>query len=268
MRFIAVWLVFHALTTFAAERGLSENVAANNAALLVSVSKGLPGLDIDIAHLKTILAHQSNQFLPPTVLRENDGTTTKISEQLTKLADSVDSRGTLFFYFTGHGAKGLIQVQDRTMKIGEIRKAIEDGRKTWGPLSRLVMMFDSCHSGSLLDPVRGSLPVFSFERPELASSQFLDEVYEEMTKPNREGELPSNYWKNLFVFASARADETCDASGSGSAFTIGLKKGFDKAIATNGTLGELVAVTKAETKGSHPMARFDPASLENEKMIP
>jgi len=233
----------------AAERGFSDNASANNQALLVAVSHGLPGLNIDLTNMQTILSHGVNQFTP-TILNESEGTVSKISAKLTELSKAVDSRGTLFFYFTGHGAKGLIQVKDRTMKIAEIRSAIEAGRVEWGPLKRLVLFFDSCHSGSLLDPLR-------------ASQQLADEVYEALSRPGFR-----NYWANLFVFASARADETCDASAQGSAFTLGVKKGWDKTMAANGTLGDFVKASAQATTGSHPGARFDPASLENEKLTP
>ena len=150
------------------------------------------------------------------------------------------------------------------MKIGEIREAVEQGRakKSSGPLARLVMIFDSCYAGSLLDPLR----LFSQLdlRDERAETEaFVDEVVGTMTRGRAD-----EYWKKLFVFAACRANETSLASGSGSVFTNAMAQAFDEAIGANATMAEFVQKTQEYTHGHHPVARFAPQDLENEKMKP
>lgn len=260
LTFVMLCLAVAGVAT-ANSRGIPENPNANNAALLIPVSHGLPGLGIDIENMKRILGHEANNFAV-TALKDKEGTVSRIATELTRHADSVDSRGTLFFYFTGHGGRGIISAQDRTMRISEIRAAVEEGRKNWGPLKRLVMFFDSCHSGSLLDPLR---PWSWLDNGGFSSQILADSIFEGMSVDENGRE--STYWSSLFVFASARADETCQASGAGSAFTLGVKKGWDKVLAAKGTVGDFVKATQQGTSGSHPVARFEPASLESEKLV-
>jgi hypothetical protein len=156
---------------------------------------------------------------------------------------------------------GGILAQDRVMQISEIKEAISRGREDMPPIARLVLMFDSCFSGSLLDGLRMA-PSFNIE---LASQNFADEVVKAFTPTEREN---SSYWKNLFVFASSQANETSDATSDGSTFTLALKKGFDETLTRNGTIGEWVEKTKEYTHRHHPVERLVPANLSSELMMP
>lgn len=255
LRVLALFLV--CLPSYA---GLPENPQGSNKALLVGVSQGLPGLSYDIDKMKAILSHPANGF-SFEILRDSQGTVANIAKKLTELSEAVDSRGSFLFYFTGHGNKNVVLAQDRTMKITEIRTALEEGRKDWGPMQRLVMMFDSCYSGSLLNPL--ALPFSEFP-PLLAvnhSADMADALFEAFS-PTRNRDT---YWQKLFVVASASANETCEASGTGSAFTNALAKAFDQTIET-GVVSEFISKTKSGTKGSHPTERLEPATINQEKM--
>ena len=240
---------------FALPRGISENPQANNKALLVGVSQGLPGLGIDIDNMKRVLGGATTGFTS-TVLRENEGNVANIKKHLTSLSDSVDSRGSFLFYFTGHGARNVILAQDRTMNISEIRSALEEGRATWGPMRRLILFFDSCHSGSLLDPLFARLRVPPLGPPEYESKRMADEIYSVFSNENKR----DAYWMELFVFASAGANETCEASGSGSAFTNALTAAFDQTVGKK-SVADFISMTKEKTKGSHPTERLVPTAL-------
>lgn len=254
MRRVLIGLLL-ALPCFAEPRGFGESASGNNKALLVGVAQGLPGLGIDIDNMKRILAHETNNFEVTSVLRDKDAPVANIAKYLTQGASAVDSRGSFLFYFTGHGAKNVILAQDRTMQISEIRKALEDGRKDWGPMRRLVLFFDSCHSGSLLDPVY-HFPFAFFDESLWQTKLFVDALEEEFSpRKNRD-----TYWSELFILASALASETCEASGQGSAFTNALTKAFDATV-KSGTIADFIAKTKQGTSGSHPIERLVPPSL-------
>jgi len=241
-------------------RGLVENPEDKNLALIVGVSHGLPGIDIDVDNVKIMASDPSYQYQSKSLL-DSQGTTSAIGKSLTLLAENVGERGTLFFYFSGHGNVGVIYPQDRIMQVKELRTAIEEGRKAHGPLDRLVLMFDSCHSGSLLDPFRAWLQPFSND-PRIQTALFTDEVARVMSKT--EGRAP--YWRKLFVFASSRADETSLAGENGSVFTVAMIKAFEEAMEKDQTIEEFIKNTKKYTEGHHPVARLVPATLASEKM--
>ncbi len=243
------------------ERGLVESAAATNTALLVGVSHGLPGIDIDVKNVETIATDKAYQF-QSFQLNEAQGTQLAVAKELEKTAKLAGTDGSYFFYFSGHGSADNIYLQDGLFSVSKMRLAIEAGRKSVGPLARLVLMFDSCYSGSLLGPFNRLLPKLATYDPTTASSVLADRVASEFIGRNRA------YWKKLFVFASSRADETSLAGDEGSIFTVALKKAYDETMLTNGTMREWIEKTKTYTEGHHPVERLEPSSLYDEKMDP
>lgn len=241
-------------------RDLVTDPAGKNQLLVVGVPGGLTGIDKDLKMVEEIGANPAYNFIS-TKLWSSQGTVANVAQELTKLSTHALDTGTMFFYYSGHGSRGSISLKDRSMKISEIRQALEKGREGLGPVSRLVMMFDSCYSGSLVDPLRKLLnPLFEKED----SAQFAENVMEEFKNSQRD----SDYWKSLFVFASSRASETSNAGSEGSEFTVALKKAFLETLKGQGTMAEWVIKTKEYTQGHHPVERFSPVDLANEKLIP
>ena len=245
------------------ERGLSEDKNAKNVLFSVGVSHGLPGIDLDVNNAVKMATDSAFNFQANTMMDEK-GTTANIASKMTEYASQVSANGTFFFYFSGHGSPGSIYAQDRLMDIKEIRQALEDARKSSTPLERLVLMFDSCFSGSLLDPIRSHLS-FTMEDERDINTQMANQVTQEFTGDPQDGQP---YWKSLFVFASSRADETSLAGQGGSVFTVALKKAFDEVMPSNGSLADWVSKTQTYTVGHHPVARFAPATMQDEKMKP
>ncbi len=241
--------------------GLVESPDAKNVALLVGVTYGLPGIDLDLKNVKEIASHPGYRF-DTHELWEDEGVVANVSKNLTDLAASIPKGGTLFFYFSGHGSPEGVLMNDRLMTIAEIRAAIEKGRKNKGPLDRLVMMFDSCYSGALLDPLRKSMLVST--KP-LNADSFTENLVSELKAGNR----AEQYWKKLFVFASSRADETSAAGADGSAFTVSLRKAFDESVLAKSTVADFVAKTQKYTaEYHHPVARLVPVTMGTEALVP
>lgn len=252
------------LSLAAVHRGLVNNADATNISFAVGVSHGLPGIDIDVNNIVAMGADPAFKF-QPTTLMESAGTVEGIRKGLTAQSGQVGPGGTFLFYFSGHGNVGIIHAQDRTMHIREIRDAIVEGRKGKGPVERLVLIFDSCFSGSLLDPVRRYLRLPEFTNDREASEAYAQRVVREMTRDLRNAD---EYWKNLIVFASSRGDETSLAGDDGSVFTNAFKKAFQETMTANASLGEFIRKTQTYTVGHHPVARLVPSTLENEPMRP
>jgi Caspase domain len=244
----------------ASERGLVHSATAHNTASLVGVSHGLPGIDTDVKNASDMATNPAYNYTVKT-LSDEQGTTENIKADLTTISGQADEQGSFFFYFSGHGSPGSIYAQDRSLKIEEIRAALEEGRKNSGPFARLIMMYDSCFSGSLLDPIGKFMPLVDNSQEE--TQAFVDSVVKAMASISDEP-----VYKELFVFASSRANETSLAGDNGSVFTVALRKAFDETIASNATIGEFIAKTQTYTVGHHPVARLVPTTLSDEKMKP
>lgn len=243
----------------AAQRSLVEESTASNIALMVGVSHGLPGIDIDVQNMDAIIHHPAFEYQDQK-LEEEKGTIKNVEGRLSKTAELAGSKGSLFFYFSGHGSTNNIYLQDGLLSVSRMRTAIEQGRKSLGPLVRLTLMFDSCYSGSLLGPFRSLLKLAEL-KPETTPETFASNVASIFGSR-------SSYWSKLFVFASSRANETSLAGEEGSVFTVALKKAYDEVITQNGTMGEWISKTKTYTEGHHPVERLVPASLNDELVVP
>jgi len=244
------------------KRGLSDNPNSKNSALLVSSAHGLPGLDYDIDNVELMATHPASGF-SVNKLEHGKGTVANISAELTRLADSSDDKATHLFFFTGHGARGVILAEDRSMKLDEIRKALLKGREKWGPMERLTFVIDACHSGSLIDPLRSVKPLAILDSPQVIAQEMVDAVVDSLA-PSRDG---NEIYKSLFALVSARADETCLAGNDGSAFTLSMKNAWDKAVSNQYTVEQFIKETQKGTKGSHPVSRLLPASLAQEVLV-
>jgi hypothetical protein len=255
---LSLSIIGHATTS---RNGFVESADARNVALLVGVTYGLPGIDLDLNNVREIATHPGYKF-DVNELWEEEGSVSNVAKNLTDLSASVTDGGTLFFYFSGHGSKDGLLMDDRLMKIGEIRAAIEKGRAGKAPLERLVMMFDSCYSGALLNGVRK----VSHQREDArASEEFANALVKELQIANGR----DTYWKKLFVFASSRADETSAAGSNGSAFTVNMRKAFDEAVLAKAKVSEFVTKTQKYTASyHHPVARLVPVTLGDEALVP
>lgn len=259
---LLAWLIVSRSQSFAADnldRGFVETPTARNIALMAGVPINLPGIDLDLNNVQKIAGHSGYQFQTKR-LWSGEAKRADIARELQSRSAKVGEKGTFFFYFSGHGSPGSLNAQDGAIKIGDMRRSLEQGRMDSGPMGRLIMMFDSCFSGSLLDPVRKLLgPI----EEEAQAHQFAQNLVEEFSESNRD----RAYWNSLFIFASSRSNETSDAGKDGSAFTVALKKAYDELLPSNGTLKEWVERTKRYTNRHHPVERFSPSDVANETLV-
>src|SRR5690606_38725384 len=119
--------------------------------------------------------------------------------------------------------------------------------------ARPAVVADSCYSASRMGPLRLR-----------SASERLAQEFAAASSPARRG----SSWDKLFALASSRHDETSLSGFDGSVFTIAFKKACLDAESSGGTMGDLVRLTETYTEGHDPVARFVPASLESELLIP
>ncbi len=239
--------------------GFAENPNATNQALLVGVAYSLPGIDLDIKNVDEMLKDPAYRF-STKVIRDNEGTVENVLQSLKSLSASIKDSGTLLFYFSGHGGIGDIALaNDLSATPTQIRDAITAGRAGLPPLERLVLMYDSCHAGSMVDPMRKGLSFFDSLSLSNAMADQLAETFS--------GNRAEAYWKKLFVFAASRAEETSGAMANGSIFTLAMQQAYKEVSQSNGTISEFVDLTKRYSfGGQHPVERLVPTSLYQEKL--
>lgn len=225
--------------------GLVENKNGANRALLVGVPDDLPGIEFDLDILQNLVTLPAYGFQPSRIWKE-EGTASHILSTIENVASAMDAAGTLLFYYSGHGDPGSIEVFDRSLEIEEIRDALISARKGKPALARLVLLFDSCFSGSLLPPWD-------------ASAQLAHQVATTFDKREKA-------WSKLMVFASSLSTEESDPTEEGSAFTLALARAYDEVAARKGNIGDWVSLTKRYTEGHQPIERLVPSSLATESL--
>jgi hypothetical protein len=258
---LSFFAVVSAVTAMAApslRSGLVDDAAEGNVALLVGAPNGLPGIDHDLDNAKSMVTDPAYRY-DVTTLFDRQATKKALLENLTSLSEKAGEKGSFLLYFSGHGNKGIIAAAHvQIVHIREIRTALENGRKNLGPLQRLVLFFDSCNSGSLLDPVGRFLRLDPFT----TSEDVADDLVRELTPTNAR----DSYFSKLFVFASSKASESSAGDDSGGLFTLAMKKAFSE-MDENSTIGDFVKKTKSNTPSiQHPVARLVPETLSEEKM--
>jgi hypothetical protein len=240
-------IVYSSLAAARIPKGLVENEKGLNRSLLVGVPEDLPGIDLDLDAMERLVTLPLHGYLPAR-LWEKAATADNILAAVQKLAAKVTADGSFLFYYSGHGDKGTIEVYDRSLAIEEIRDAFIRARKGKGPLARLVLIFDSCYSGSLLNPLDSTATLADAVVRQFDSSR-------------------SRYWDKLLVLASSKADELSEPSEEGSIYTLALAKAFNEVASRKGKIGEWVNLTKNYTEGQEPVARLVPEELETESLI-
>jgi hypothetical protein len=250
--------------------GLVPDPESDNNALIVGVAHNLPGIGNDVEMAKSITEHKAYQFHPASVLQNSKGRVQEVKEALKEGSENAWS--TFLFYFSGHGSRGTINLQNGNLSATSIRDVIAEGRKEQGPLGRLVLFFDSCHSGSMADPMRQAFDMKTGMRTIGAAEEEMRDRTESEATANawmealtpRRGD--PTYWKSLFVFASSRSNELSNAGSNGSAFTVALDKAFKEVVTKRGTIQDWVEKTQSYTHGHHPVARFSPEALAQEPL--
>ena len=178
----AVLLFILGNSSFAKADRFIENPNANNVAVVVGASNGLPGIDDDLDHMSEIL--KGTYDFQITRLGDGKSSIANIEEALTRNAELADWYGTFFFYFSGHGSPGLI-VADKfsEMKVQQFRYAVAKGREKAGPLARLMLVYDSCYAGLMMDPMRIGY-FWRLQDPAVMSALMADSIADVFTRAN------------------------------------------------------------------------------------
>ena len=260
-------------------RDLSYDPNAKNIALLFGAANGLPGIQDDLNHMKAVLEDPQggNGF---QVVMINEASRDQILKATQDAAVAVGETGTLFWYFTGHGAdSGDLMTTGGMLPFLKVTDTIRAARQT--PVKRMFAMFDSCFSGQM---VNGSAAINSmsassignFEQPQFALADGT-EVTDEYMKSVAENyadiaadsffdespvaKMAPQAYQQLIVMSASQRFETSLAGSSGSEFTSALANVFRsfKSGRPQATIGEFLDAVKSETarsSGGHHTPAF------------
>jgi hypothetical protein len=221
-------------------RDLAASRDAKNIAVLVGAPTNLPGIDLDLNMMNEVLSGPNGAF---EVRRSWRQSASAVVETVRQAAVDVGDNGTLFFFFSGHGAQNgqLLAESGGMLDFDRITAAIKESRTR--PLKRFMVFVDACFSGNL---VNGTVAVGRDDRPDATvvalrsndgeeasdSSVSLSDMSEMLT-----GKVTAAVTKNstsyaatlteqLLVLSAANRNTTSLAGGDGSTFTKGVWQAF------------------------------------------
>jgi hypothetical protein len=155
------------MNSFKPEFNVKENIK-NKKALLIGINYlntpyQLTGCIDDTTRMKNLLSsHGFNDFKILTDLTTTKPTKNNILNEIKNLIVNAKSGDVLFFYYSGHGSytydrnNDETDGRDETLVSCDLQSVIDDEIKSilQNHLSReitIIGMFDSCHSGTILD---------------------------------------------------------------------------------------------------------------------
>lgn len=198
-------------------QGLGADGAGNNQALLIGAPNNLPGVPTDITELTKMFQNDVYDF-HFNVTAKNKATVADILAATKVAAKDADS---LFWYFSGHGGDGILLAQgSQTFTFKQVADAIKSVRTT--PLKRLVVLLDSCESGSFVD---GTSAIVTENGSETGPDKVLS--------ANRDGSL----YEQAFIMSASTKDENAQDDGvaNGGAFTYSMRRVFKTLYDTDHT---------------------------------
>lgn len=207
--------------------GLAGPASPNNYAVLVGAPNGLQGVATDIKEMKKVFENEKYDFRFTPAVNGN----AKASEIVELTAKSAQNSDSLLFYFSGHGNDGVLLADDRTFTFREVADAIKISRKQ-KPLKRLVVLLDSCLSGSFVD---GESPVVDsygkkVRMKKINANIWYNQMFDQITTQAVDGTL----YEEVFIFASSKKDENSSDLGKerGGAFTYSFRSEIEKLAST------------------------------------
>lgn len=156
------------VNSFKPDFNVVKETIKNKKALLIGINYlntpyALSGCIDDTTRMKDLLSsHGFNDFKILTDLTSTKPTKTNILNELKNLIINAKSGDVLFFYYSGHGSYTYDRNNDETdgrdemLVSSDLQAVLDDELKTilQNHLSReitIICMFDSCHSGTMLD---------------------------------------------------------------------------------------------------------------------
>lgn len=215
---------------------LTADENATNIALLfgapqTGTSSALAGIDVDLANMQSVLEGGRLNF---RVVKLNGASREDILQLTRQYASQVGSTGTLFWYYSGHGAQDGRLVPEGAgysdmLSLSELKAAMTYDRSS--PIKRLIMASDSCFSGHWVDGDHA-----------IISSEAMNDTFSN-----------SSLYEQALVMSAATSSETAQVLNGavGSAFTYSLRHAFDSLESDeSATIKDLVDTTDGNMRSA------------------
>lgn len=252
-------------------KGLAHSDAGKNVAVLMGSPNGLPGVPTDIQELDLLFRNTQVDLGFDEVVKDNEATTDDI---FSATADAASDADTLFWYFSGHGNTGIMLAEDRSFTFSEVANAVMTARNN-RPLARLVVMIDSCYSGSFVD---GRTPIIPSNDGDSVRSKCIPMAGALSSSEDAMAEIgkfQGTLFNQAFVLTSSTKNETSADLGRtrGGAFTWSLRGVINESSASDrdATILEIAQRTRRDTEdvGGHTpvWSAFPSAQILGEKFF-
>lgn len=278
LRLRVVYSLFLAIPTSACGRstetsarlsGLAHSEDGHNVAVLMGAPNGLPGVATDIREVDLLFRDDEMNLGFNEVIKDDRASTRDI---FTKTAQAAANADTLLWYFSGHGSRGVLLAEDRSFRFSEVADAVMSARNE-KPLERLIVLIDSCYSGSFVDGrnpiIPGTKSTISHKCSVAADAKDSEDPFTEISR--YEGTL----YRQAFVLTSSTKDQSSVDLGRsrGGAFTWTLRGSITRFKTENpeATIRQISEKTRTDTKkiaGHTPVWRGIPSeTVMNEKFF-
>lgn len=241
--------------------GLADSGTGKNAVVLFGAPHNLAGVPTDIREMEKIFKENSYGFNFQTVNVNGDATVQQILDLSKSTAVEAD---TMFWYFSGHGNTGSLLAKDKSFKFKQVAEAIKAGRENQ-PLKRLIVMLDSCYSGSFVD---GNAPIIDEEGTVVTKEEMAANVLYSLT------EKDASLYEQAFVFTSSTKNQSSldDGAANGGAFTYMLREQLKelKKINPEVSIQKWAEATREATEKKYkhrPVWKAFPGTVLDEKLF-
>ncbi len=248
-------------------KDLAADRAGKNIVLMFGASNGLEGVATDLDELKTLFQSPAFDFgFEVRVIPE--ATSAALLSESAKAAADVGASGTLFWYYSGHGAEDggkMFTVDQNLLPWNDVGRAMKAARST--PIKRLIVMSDSCFSGNLVDGTQQVTNIgLTSASPEAQASAQANAMLDAFSpKKGTKSYASAKLYDQLLVVSASRKSETSADLGSsmGGGFTYTMRNVLAemKQGTPSATIRQFVEKTQSETVqafGHTPQYRAEP----------
>ena len=261
---------------------MTKGVSDKREALIVGVSdyakdnQDLNGIDKDVEKMNQLFL---NLGFHVTILKDHESM--HLLDNLTNYANSLNSKDTFAFYYTGHGSHKKDQNndesdgQDETLVLsdGRVNKHLIDDilyQKFNDIKAKKLVFFDSCHSGTAFRSLNGKTQTKSMKPEEVTQSFQLSS-----SKGISIGDDTISKQGEFVVFSSSQDTEESLATPTGSLFTNAISEVFANGQLQSKSLNEVKEIVEKkvlsyakQTDGipHHPNINYSSSSIGNRSL--
>lgn len=265
-----------------------------------STITSLPGIDVDVATMRTMLDGMGIAERDILVLEDSAATKAKVVDAFrSHLIDGTKPGDKVVFYFSGHGssmpdesgdeddnADEFLVMHDTALSGSSVSNALVDDEisELLSELSgrEVLVLVDACHSGTVTKGMNLAATLFPTSAPTAVVPKIWNHRLSGRTAKVQgvidpqsgfgDPEAPGAKVEYVALMA-AQDDQTADATNDGSVFTLGLHAAFrsarmsGKSLTASGVRDEVATFVRQAGSSFSPNALSEPTDLVDKRVI-